>query len=129
MTSRQAKQVKAAAVEKIQTKSAGAQAMEADIEELDVEGEGIQDLLEVLALVEAVAELIIETVADGISPLDLFSVLRDKEVRQAVGPAFDDVGDIGAEIADLSGAETKRLFRRLTDFGFNLYETVTDELL
>lgn len=126
----QLERAKVATLDKLTTKGLTQAAKEAKPKPApDGEAHGIQDLLELITLIEAVAELIIETVADGISPLDLFAVFRADEVRAAIGPAFDDIGDVGPELADLSVGEMQRLMQRLMDVGFSIFDTIKDELL
>ena len=120
--------VKAAALQKLQTKSVAKTV--ADAEQPDSpEEHGIQDLLEVIVFIEALAETVVEALADGIGPLDVITVFGDEEVREAVGPAVRDASDIGAEVTDLSAAEIQRLLRRVTDMAFSVWDALTTELL
>jgi hypothetical protein len=128
MNSQSAQKVKSAALQKIETKTAAEQAAEAELED-GPQAHGIKDLMEIIVFVEALAETVIEAIADGISPLDVIGVFGDEELREAVGPAVRDVSDVPMEVTDLSAAEIKRLIDRLTSMAFTLYDTLTTSLL
>ena len=128
MSSQSAQKVKSAALQKIETKTAAEQAAEAEPED-GPRARGIKDLMEIIAFIEALSEVVIEAIADGISPLDVIGVFGDEELREAVGPAVRDVSDVPMEAADLSAAEIKRLLGRLNDMAFSLYDTLTTSLL
>ena len=90
------------------------------------ENRGIREIMEVIDFLEAFTETAIELSIDGIGILDLVSLLRDDEILATAGPALKGATNIPAEVADLSSNEIKTLATRLWDFGWALWDTLTD---
>lgn len=71
--------------------------------------EGIADLKEVIAFGITLTATALRIAGDGFGPLDVIDVLRADDLREAFGPAVDDISDVPGEIADLSVREGIRL--------------------
>ena len=73
---------------------------------------GIKNIQEIQKLGEVVMISIVEEIAkDGFQKKDLLAFMRSPEFYKAIGPAVDDIGEIGSELADLDMAEIGILAR------------------
>jgi hypothetical protein len=85
-----------------------------DSQTVDAERAGVKELTDVLTFSVALAGVIVETVGDGIGPLDVLDLLRDEDLRESLAPMLDGISDVPDEAADLSFREINDLIQHVT---------------